>query len=189
MVTPIGRQVWGAAAIDPGTTTGYASIQHNHMHGAIDLELMQFDMDEIGNIMDRMIRLGAKRRPPTIIYEKYVARPSRHGHLGAEANRQLSPVAVWGKIEGHLEAYYAPYNPEIGGKDGQMPQLVPQMPSEMAGMPDKRLKAMFPDLFRMTLNPAMPHARDALRHLLVYLKKHQNPIYQALKTPQTETAD
>jgi hypothetical protein len=118
--------------------------------------------------------LGASpiANPAIIIYEQYVARPSRHGLVGAEAQKALSPVYIHGYVVGSMESHRNPL---------QMPTFIPQQASEMASFPDKRIKAMFPQLYALTLGPAQPHARDALRHLLVYLKRHEFPSYQSLK--------
>ena len=158
-------------AIDPGHTTGVASYSCQPRIGTISLaQFRGTDHQTIVSLLDWL----EEGDPDTIVYEQYVARPSRHGLVGAEAQKALSPVFVHGIVLGGLLMIRYSL---------QMPTFVPQQASEMASFPDKRLKAMFPHLFALTLGPAKPHARDALRHLLVYLKRHHFAHYQALKTP------
>ena len=174
-------------AIDPGTTTGIAVYWIRTRAGhrvprERAIEVFQFgSSDTEHRLMARKLRsLSPIANPAIIVYEQYIARPSRHGLVGAEAQKALSPVFIHGYVVGLMESIRNPL---------QMPAFHPQQASEMANFPDKRLKAMFPNLYALTLRPAKPHARDALRHLLTYLKRHHFDAYQALKPPQTETAD
>lgn len=161
---PISRPI---VALDPGHTTGVA-VYHPDTRS---VSIRQFAAtQQIG-----MIKYLFAIDPAIVVYEQYVARPTRHNHLGAEATRQLSPVYVHGIVLGAFLATRKPL---------EMPTFHPQQASEMAAFPDKRLRAMFPNLYPLTLRPAKPHARDALRHLLVYLKRMHFDHYQALKPEQ-----
>jgi len=135
----------------------------------------QFKFEHLRDLVIQVRKLSPPENPATIVYERYVTRPTQHGNLGAEAKYQLSPVYVHGYLVGAMEQARFP---------SQMPTFHPQLASEMSAMPDNRLKAMFPLLFALTLGPAKPHGRDALRHLLVYLKRYRNSAYQGLKVPQ-----
>lgn len=172
-------------ALDPGATTGFASFQYSNFHMRLELEISQFMRDDLLKMKTQMARVGSKAYPPTIVFEQYVARKVRGDHLGAEAKRALSPVDIMGRVQGWYDERLNPETPIEGVKVVQMPTFVPQQASMMASMADKRLKTMFPDIYKLTLGPALPHGRDALRHLLVYLKRYHFDHYQALKPPGT----
>jgi len=163
-------------AIDPGHTTGLALYRRwaNRRSGAElrhTLIVDQYGPAERESLVDKLKELSPAHNPAIIVFEKYVARPTQHGHLGGESQLQFSPIYVHGYMVGAMETCRKPL---------EMPTFVPQQASEMASFPDNRLKAMFPQLFALTLKPAQPHARDALRHLLVYLKRHHFDHYSAL---------
>jgi hypothetical protein len=166
-------------AVDPGRTTGLAAICPNKPLNKV-IQVFQFSHEEHRELATKLRGLSPANNPAIIIYEQYVARPSRHGLVGAEAQKALSPVFIHGYMVGLMEACRNP---------PQMPTFVPQQASEMASFPDKRIKSMFSELYALTLAPATPHARDALRHLLVYLKRHHFNTYQSLKWTYGDPAE
>jgi hypothetical protein len=172
------------AAIDPGYTSGIAIYKFlGGQRMETYLEIGQYQSSEIHKMMARIWRLGPKKKPIDIVFEKYVARKTQHGHLGGESRLQFSPIAMMGTIEG----FYMATDPKTGRKLRETPEFHPQQASEMSGMPDKRLRLLFPDIFAMTLgqrgagSKATPHARDAIRHLLVFLRRNHPKLYEALK--------
>jgi len=148
------------------------------------IQVHQYTHEQHRELATKLRGLSPAGNPAIIVYEQYVARPSRHGLVGAEAQKALSPVFIHGYMVGVMES---------GRKPVQMPTFFPQQASEMASFSDVRIKAMFPKLYDLTLAPAQPHARDALRHLLVYLKRHDFGTYQGLKwrfgAPETVSED
>lgn len=178
-----GPKYLGVAAIDPGVTTGLITMWYNNLagggaRGQITIAQVPASETSIRFIVEQIARVMSKKHGGILVYERYIARPSRHGLVGASADRALSPIAVYHEIKGYFQARTDNSDERF---PPQIPTYVPQQASEMASFSDKRIKAMFPDIWALTCNPAIPHGRDALRHLLVYLKREHFPLYQALK--------
>lgn len=164
-------------AVDPGTTTGLAYYKPSrHKLPRECVHVLEFKQGEHRELATKLRGLSPADNPAVLVYEQYVARPSAHGHLGGEAKYQFSPIYVHGYMVGLMEACRKPEH---------MPTFVPQQASMMAGMPDKRLKTMFDPFYTLTLSPAKPHARDALRHLLVYIRKAHPKLFPLLRDPMS----
>src|SRR3982750_1324133 len=107
-------------AIDPGKTTGMAVYVPNKSTPAKTVQVFQFTNEEHRTLITRLRRFSPATNPAIIIYEQYVARPSQHGLVGAEAGKALSPVFVHGYVVGAMEQ---------ARKPEEMPTIIPQQAS------------------------------------------------------------
>ena len=158
-------------AIDPGATTGFAAL-HAHANREPTFTLSQYDTRSPGSagfvaLASTLRRYSAA--PGTIVtIEDFQIRASANAK-GANRNWGLQPVAITGALQGFLAAYELPTD-----------QWIYQTASlAMSSFPDARLQQVCPVWFDYTVG--YPHARDAARHLLTYLKQRQPALFQAAK--------
>jgi len=136
-------------ALDPGVTTGLAILY------ASTVQLSQLNLKEIATIPAFIDNL----RPEVIVMEDFQSNPARNLGGRASTDAIFAPVRVSAQIEVYAAQAAAP------------PRIVYQLPSDKGMMPDKRLALIHPHGFKATVG--LPHARDALRHLEVYLRRQR----------------
>lgn len=145
--------------IDPGGTTGwvYGQVQMNgSAHHQLAVAVLkgrmaygQFKGSENGAI-DQMLQLIKEHKAETVVIEDYVVRlPYKNTHRAG-----LSPARIGAGL-----AYALSGVPSVT-------QVKFQMPSQMAVITDDRLKA-----WGLWL-PGKPHACDAMRHMVIYLRNN-----------------
>jgi hypothetical protein len=134
-------------ALDPGVTTGLAILYA----GAI--KLSQLNLQQIAAIPD----LLHETPPEVIVMEDFQSNPAKN--LGGRAS--VDPIFAPVRVSAMIEVYAALHNSPI--------KIVYQLPSDKAMMNDQRLQIVHPHGFKATRG--LPHARDALRHLEIYLRR------------------
>jgi hypothetical protein len=156
-------------AIDPGVTTGVAIFHFppRTVQGARPPAVQTHQVHTAENIPIAGLAstIFLPKRPHAIVIEQYVTRPSGHGSVGSRHHTELSPIWVAGQLLGWLEA-----------QQGKKPAIYWQQAGlAMGAFPPKRLKDLFPSLYRQTRG--QPHARDALIHGLRWLKAERNDLF------------
>ena len=159
-------------AIDPGVTTGLALFRFPPKSASRPvppvIETIQFDTkDEAGAL--ELATFVVTHKPHHLIIEQYVTRPSVHGSVGNRHQVELSPIWVAGQLLGYYAGKYKKPAPEVVPIHWQQAGLA------MGAMPPKRLKTLFPGLYKQTAG--QPHARDALIHGLRWLKAERNDLF------------
>lgn len=152
--------------LDPGGTTGFAALSFPPKHPPT-FWVMQYTTGvayapDIAEIARQLSTLD-----PEVVIEDFhlVANANR----GASATWGLQPVAVTAALQGFCLATHYP-------ADGWFFQG----PGQAKGfMPDHRLKAVHPQIELYTRG--LPHARDAMRHVLAHLARKHPALYQAAK--------
>jgi hypothetical protein len=127
-------------AFDPGGTTGWASFQKPNTRDGYHCG--QIKIDRVWAKLDEA-KLAAHmlEAPLTVVYERFNFIP--------KPKVVLTPVEVIGIIK------------EWCRQNSIRP--IPQQPSQRKWYTDERLKGMG------VWHPGLPHAMDAMRHLLFYL--------------------
>ena len=156
-------------SIDPGGTTGFAAL-HVSNHG-LTFTLAEYHTqspDAPGFLaLATLLRRAAQKPGTVVIIEDFQLRASPH--QGANRNWGLQPVAITGALQGFLAAHHIP----TAAWKFQTASLA------MSSFPDHRLATVTPVWAQYTTG--YPHARDAARHLLTYLKQHEPALFQASK--------
>jgi hypothetical protein len=136
-------------SIDPGMTTGIAHAYVDRTYqivSPIRVQLETYDPYD-GSLL--ILNLIEELRPDVVVMEDFITRT-----LAAE----LQPMTIihivkWEVIGGGMRLTERPGT------------LALQQPSERSVITDARLKRL--ELYQ----PGMPHANDAMRHLVVYSRK------------------
>ncbi len=157
-------------AIDPGGTTGLA-VLHVPQTRPPQFTVAQFKTwasyaPETMQLAAQ-IRQYARKWNTIVVVEDFSVRNVRA--QGANRNWGLQPVAITAALQGFLGAYDIPTD----HWQFQTPALA------MSSFPDQRLMQVAPIWIEHT--KGQQHARDAVRHLLTYLKLHEPQIFQASK--------
>lgn len=151
--------------LDPGGTTGFAALIY-HTSRQPTFWFAQYSTPtatapDIGEIARQILTTKAE-----VVIEDFAL--FAMANRGATRLTGLLPVATTAALQ---QACHPAGKPDQWAF--QMPGLA------KSAMPDQRLAAMYPQMELYTRG--MPHARDAARHLLTYLKLRHPPLYQAAK--------
>jgi hypothetical protein len=144
-------------AIDPGVTTGVAVSTRKSNKEAIDHQNTQLYEVKLADLHTFAKQL-ARNPPQTIIIEEFQLNPG-HSRGGKGRSDLFSPIHV----AAYLEAFLS-----LTDLDPR-PQITYQLPAEKALFKNDRLQLTHPTLYQQTRGK--PHARDALRHLLVAARR------------------
>jgi hypothetical protein len=158
-------------AIDPGGTTGLA-VLHTPADRPPQFTVAQFktwasyspETAHLAGVIRHYVRIPGT----VVVVEDFSIRNVKA--QGANRNWGLQPVAITAALQGFLLAYDLPTD------DWQFQTAG----LAMSSFPDQRLMSVAPIWIEATRGQG--HARDAVRHLLTYLKLHEPQLFQAAKT-------
>lgn len=164
-------------AIDPGVTTGLAWAEVAYNRGSLVREVQRSFSDGTGGTAQlqghdtserswRILEFIIEHEPDVVVAEDFVLFVFRKLSMLREG---LEPHAINANLR---MFWWMAYRDLISfglNGDDDMPKLVWQMASEKEAVTDRMLREW--KLWRTPTKDGGPHAMDALRHLLVYIKK------------------